>query len=1224
MSMVAGFILSHLLMLSGFCLDAVAQEWITESGLPQRADLDQMDMLTATIGRDLPALQAKVDAERKKTVVIFIPGMLASKLKDPRSGKVIWGENPASVTELALAPGAPAADAPEILEEYWEDYKKMRTELAGLLQGEELILWFPYDWRQDLEWVARQLDERIKNGWREELKNRRLIIIAHSMGGLIAWTWKNRYYRKGGYDFDLWRLVLVGAPLEGSCEALYMLLSGDRPIPGAAPSERLAYRLFGEKRLFDELRPAVFTFPSVFQLLPKSGMRDPQRSCLVVDMAENVRKAVDHFDPSVWEERLLTALKGSARYTRWTIGWVLPKYGRKSVWDELGLPREKFLQNLGSTLRRSQEFRNSLDLTEEPLSKTKDREGRIRYLFSKRHSTTHQVLVRGSSISRIVLEDGGDGRVTETSATNRDPFSQTRIQLSLTHNELMKDPDLIAWLGKELGRGVVQERVKDTIALLWKDEEGRRRLQSRGVVLALSDLDIDPLKAIDDNRVKAIVDLNAEVLRQSVRKVKPELASVDVPLQANNFAKYLQRALPRVAVPLYEVALSTGGLSRKQTNYALANYSYALLGGKESEKALRVLEESWPELVSDPELKPVVLNNRGAALKNLKKDDAGREFLKFAKRAGSDIAAANLQEQKRPPEVVWNVWAEESDNLPFKRVAHLIPNSTYLLALDLSAFSYGKDKEGVVTLPPTEPFKEWLAKWLEQEPMRQTVSLTALLLPDPAYFESPAKSVDDLSVNLDKIRRLRSGDGIPVEGEPFYILAREKARGKDPDFSFGRVTFKITTRAREGHASVGFSLWKDNYPVGEVSVRLCVASKASAAVTCQGIKQVEYGLMGIDSLRVASEKAPFPDAALHFLELEPNKGMGVFRAADWPEGKYVTWKLDDSIENLHGYLNEAMLRDLALSQYNITKLRKSGQRLYELFFPINAEGGLSARNALEDFVRRHLGSTPSPTEDQPSIFVRMVPKGPNPSPMVPLGFVAVEVGETPEFLGLHFRIETPLPLQTYRSNSECASRWVLVLPPADAIDTRLQNARRPLTPRISEWRERATVHEKMDTFEEWVSAPGPEEAATALIVVSHHDRNRLFFADDDSILSRSVTRGFSKASVAILVGCGTGGPAALDFIKRFSERGMETVIATHIELEDEMAGHFIDCLTQEVERSKAVPGVTLSRTYFAALRCLRTRKSDKTNATVYEARVLLFSLLGNGNLRLCPPVKVSP
>lgn len=260
----------------------------------------------------------------------------------------------------------------------------MRDELSGVLGDDKHLLWFPYDWRYDIKDIAKWLDERIKNDWRETLRGRRVIIIAHSMGGLVAWTWKNLYYRNlaESYDFNLWRLVLLGTPLEGSCEMLRMLLSGYLPVPGASvePVQEFGYRL-----LFGELRAAAYTMPSVFELLPlvpKGGELDLRTSCLVVDMPQSGETPANHFDLSIWDSRVLPALESS----NWFIRTFLPWFAKRSVWEELGMSRPQFLEHLRRILERGREFRDTLDLSEDPVGRSRERDGLISRMLLRRRS----------------------------------------------------------------------------------------------------------------------------------------------------------------------------------------------------------------------------------------------------------------------------------------------------------------------------------------------------------------------------------------------------------------------------------------------------------------------------------------------------------------------------------------------------------------------------------------------------------------------------------------------------------------------------------------------------------------------------------------------------------------------------------------------------------------------------------------------------------------------
>lgn len=113
---------------------------------------------------------------------------------------------------------------------------------------------FPYDWRRDNRIAARRL-ARLSQGWlrdwRESSGSRdaRLILIAHSMGGLIS-----RYFLEvlGGWR-DTRMLITFGTPYRGSLNALNFLANG-------------ITKAIGPLTLVD-LSGLVRSFTSVYQLL---------------------------------------------------------------------------------------------------------------------------------------------------------------------------------------------------------------------------------------------------------------------------------------------------------------------------------------------------------------------------------------------------------------------------------------------------------------------------------------------------------------------------------------------------------------------------------------------------------------------------------------------------------------------------------------------------------------------------------------------------------------------------------------------------------------------------------------------------------------------------------------------------------------------------------------------------------------------------------------------
>jgi hypothetical protein len=336
--------------------------------------------------------------------------------------------------------------------------------------------------------------------------------------------------------------------------------------------------------------------------------------------------------------------------------------------------------------------------------------------------------------------------------------------------------------------------------------------------------------------------------------------------------------------------------------------------------------------------------------------------------------------------------------------------------------------------------------------------------------------------------------------------------------------------------------------------------------------------------------------------------VGVFRRNDQSE-EPIIWRLEKQASELFPYLRKTQLPVFNQADENV--YRAHGEELYNLLFPVKET---KARAAFEAFVGRHLKD-----HEPASMFVRLVEPGLSPPFFVPLGLVRVNG----EFLGFHFRIEVPLQVQEYRQAPACVSRWVMVLPPKEGgVDEALAQARASAGA-FNKW---SAVAEKvfdntMSEFGTWLRARSGEDPATALVVLSHHFDNQLSFAAGDAITSQSVAREFIRPSVVILNGCGTALPGTVDFIGKLNRNGFETVIATNTQVEGAMAGQFLDCLATALaansEAADAESGI--SRAYFNALQCLKSRKSPKIGSKEYGARVLGYTLLGNGNIQLCPP-----
>ncbi len=260
---------------------------------------------------NLPRIYAPTVARREgKPPIIFIPGILGSRLVNRRTGEVVWPDLLVDGDEIALPISSPVlaqnADdlvATEVIEdvkvnalipqisvyrpllealERYGGYRRASFNAPPPGGDCDALYLFPYDWRRDIAESARALGRMI-----EELKRRlgrpdlRFDIVTHSMGGLLA-----RYYAMygecdvlDGYAAcpnwsgarNLNRIVMIASPNAGSMNALRVLLKGFSALSFSKPFGSLP-RSLGRKLPFARVGLRVtFTLPALYQLLPPSG-----------------------------------------------------------------------------------------------------------------------------------------------------------------------------------------------------------------------------------------------------------------------------------------------------------------------------------------------------------------------------------------------------------------------------------------------------------------------------------------------------------------------------------------------------------------------------------------------------------------------------------------------------------------------------------------------------------------------------------------------------------------------------------------------------------------------------------------------------------------------------------------------------------------------------------------------------------------------------------------
>ncbi|RSN57637.1 hypothetical protein DMH08_24345 [Actinomadura sp. WAC 06369] len=189
-------------------------------------------------------------------LLVLLPGILGSSLR--RDGRVAWGLS-ADMRTAVRDPDLLAAGYDALCDPGFDDgirpdglmavpvpylsrvlgpYGALRRELRARFELDDLnYLEFPYDWRRPVAVNSARLAAAIRprlTALAERVDGPRVVIVAHSMGGLVA----THYLRHHDHDGDCHRVITAGTPFRGSVKALDYLVNG--PKFGPARLRRLA------------------------------------------------------------------------------------------------------------------------------------------------------------------------------------------------------------------------------------------------------------------------------------------------------------------------------------------------------------------------------------------------------------------------------------------------------------------------------------------------------------------------------------------------------------------------------------------------------------------------------------------------------------------------------------------------------------------------------------------------------------------------------------------------------------------------------------------------------------------------------------------------------------------------------------------------------------------------------------------------------------------------
>jgi hypothetical protein len=219
------------------------------------------------------------------THIVFVPGTMGSQLIMP-DGEMVW---PPGVDETQfgydrieklLNPGLRVGD---VVRNVWcvgvyrpliATFERMGFHEKGATPGLTL---FAYDWRRDLEVLSGQLAARLA----QVPGNQDIVIVAHSMGGLISrLVLENPAHVGAPWMARIKMLTTLATPHLGAPLALARILGLDSAMGISGPDFR---------RMASDAR-----YPSGYQLLPPEG----EASCWDAVPAANLAM-LNIYDPAV-------------------------------------------------------------------------------------------------------------------------------------------------------------------------------------------------------------------------------------------------------------------------------------------------------------------------------------------------------------------------------------------------------------------------------------------------------------------------------------------------------------------------------------------------------------------------------------------------------------------------------------------------------------------------------------------------------------------------------------------------------------------------------------------------------------------------------------------------------------------------------------------------------------------------------------------------------------
>jgi len=260
-------------------------------------------------------------AQRKNTPrVIFVPGILGSKIDEckPDGSQCvnIWGTVGAVTHDVDLSVKPDRTYRTDVVESIFFktiyggvlEYIRAKAEaLASDRVDDPLVTVLHYDWRLSNGENAKLLRDRVC-AIRTHAESSPIVIIAHSMGGLLTKVWATRYAKElcsNGKAPDVAQVIFVATPHLGSPKAIKALAEGYNIIFDELGGVKRYLGRWERNYVLDSVNQAGIGFPSIYELLPirsseYCSSRKPALARATVPVVGDNDKPVSLFDIDSW------------------------------------------------------------------------------------------------------------------------------------------------------------------------------------------------------------------------------------------------------------------------------------------------------------------------------------------------------------------------------------------------------------------------------------------------------------------------------------------------------------------------------------------------------------------------------------------------------------------------------------------------------------------------------------------------------------------------------------------------------------------------------------------------------------------------------------------------------------------------------------------------------------------------------------------------------------